>query len=143
MYLSASGRASTGIRPKGTELQVCIAEIADPEERKMIPKFVRKFSGQAALAGMLCMPIGLTAQTHYQYEHAKHVQQRHDARHHTKAKIVGGSAVGGAVVGGLMGGGKGAVIGAGVGAAGGLVANHARKQHDIHKRERREDERSY
>lgn len=99
---------------------------------------IRMFAGQAALAGMLFMPIGLAAQTHYQYEHAKHVQERHDARHHTKAKIVGGSAVGGAVVGGLMGGGKGALIGAGVGAGGGLVANHVRKEHDIHKRERRE-----
>jgi hypothetical protein len=39
-----------------------------------------------------------------------------------------------------MGGPKGAVIGAGVGAGGGLVANHVRKQNDIHKRERCENE---
>jgi hypothetical protein len=32
------------------------------------------------------------------------------------------------------------VIGAGVGAGGGLVANHVRKQNDIKKRERCEDE---
>lgn len=105
------------------------------------PKFARKFAGHAVMAGMLLAPLGLSAQS--QYEHAKHVQERHDARHHTKAKIVGGSAVGGAVVGGLLGGPKGAVLGAGVGAAGGLAVNHARKEHDIHKRERREDERGY
>ena len=89
---------------------------------------------------MLMMPMGMTGQHSYQYEHAKHEQERQDARHHTKAKIVGGSAVGGAVVGGLMAGGKGAAIGAGVGAGGGLVANHVRKQNDIKKRERCESE---
>ena len=100
---------------------------------------MKKFMGQLVIGSMLLLPVSMSAQS-YQYEHAKHVQERHDARHHTKAKIVGGSAVGGAVVGGLMGGPKGAVIGAGVGAGGGLVANHVRKQHDIHKRERCEDE---
>lgn len=101
---------------------------------------MKKFMGQAVVATMLLAPLGMRAQHSYQYEHAKHVQEEHDAHHHTKAKIVGGSAVGGAVVGGLVGGPKGAAIGAGVGAGGGLVANHARKQHDIHKRERCEDE---
>jgi uncharacterized protein YcfJ len=99
---------------------------------------MKRFTGQVVVAAMLLAPIGMGAQS--QYDHAKHVQEEHDARHHTKAKIVGGSAVGGAVVGGLMGGPKGAVIGAGVGAGGGLIANHARKQHDIHKREHCEDE---
>lgn len=69
------------------------------------------------------------------YHRAKRQQHYHDARHHTKAKIVGGSAVGGAVIGGLVGGPKGAVIGAGVGAGGGLVANHEREKHDVRKRE--------
>jgi len=101
---------------------------------------MKRLMGQAVVASMLMMPLGMLGQHSYQYEHAKHVQEEHDAHHHTKAKIVGGSAVGGAVVGGLMGGPKGAAIGAGVGAGGGLVANHARKQHDIHKRERCEDE---
>ncbi|HEY5382885.1 MAG TPA: hypothetical protein VIJ65_11575 [Acidobacteriaceae bacterium] len=99
-----------------------------------------RIASQAVIAGMLLFPLGMGAQTYSQHEHAKHVQERHDARHHTKAKIVGGSAVGGAVVGGLLGGPKGAVIGAGVGAGGGLAANHVRKEHDIHKRERRENE---
>jgi outer membrane lipoprotein SlyB len=100
---------------------------------------MKKFMGQLVIGTMLLAPLGMRAQE-TQYEHAKHVQEEHDAHHHTKAKIVGGSAVGGAVVGGLVGGPKGAVIGAGVGAGGGLVANHARKQHDIHKREHCEDE---
>ncbi len=69
------------------------------------------------------------------YHRAKRQQHYHDARHHTKAKIVGGSAAGGAVVGGLLGGGKGAVIGAGAGAGGGLIANHEREKHDVQKRQ--------
>ncbi|HZQ41688.1 MAG TPA: hypothetical protein VFA99_00455 [Acidobacteriaceae bacterium] len=101
---------------------------------------IKRLAGQAVVGTVLLWPLGMQAQHSYQYEHAKHVQEEHDARHHTKAKVVGGSAVGGAVVGGLMGGGKGAVIGAGVGAGGGLVANHVRKQNDIKKRERCENE---
>ena len=101
---------------------------------------MKRLMGHAVVATMLMMPLGMTAQHSEQYYHAKHVQERHDAHHHTKAKIVGGSAAGGAVVGGLMGGGKGALIGAGVGAGGGLVANHVRKQNDIKKRERCENE---
>lgn len=69
------------------------------------------------------------------YHRAKRQQHYSDARHHTKAKIVGGSAVGGAVVGGLLGGGKGALIGAGAGAGGGLIANHYREKHDVKKRQ--------
>lgn len=69
------------------------------------------------------------------YHRAKRQQHYSDARHHTKAKVVGGSAVGGAVVGGLLGGGKGALIGAGAGAGGGLIANHYREKHDVHKRQ--------
>src|ERR1700742_2835713 len=96
---------------------------------------MKRLMGQAVMAAMLLAPLGMQAQHSYQYEHAKHVQERHDARHHTKAKIVGGSAVGGAVVGGLMGGGKGALIGGAVGAGGGLVANKVRKDHDVKRRE--------
>ena len=101
---------------------------------------MKRLMGKAVVAAMLMAPMGLLAQHSYQYEHAKHVQEEHDARHHTKAKVVGGSAAGGAVVGALVGGPKGAVIGAGVGAGGGLIANHARKEHDIHKREHCENE---
>lgn len=109
--------------------------------------FTRKFAKCASTVALFgAMTLTLPAQTYREHERAKHEQERHDARHHTKAKIVGGSAVGGAVVGGLMGGGKGALIGGAVGAGGGLVANHVRKEHDIHKRERRdrrEHERTY
>jgi uncharacterized protein YcfJ len=99
---------------------------------------LRHMTGQLVIASVLLSPLALSAQTYSEHEQAKYAQERHDARHHTKAKIVGGSAVGGAVVGGVLGGPKGAVVGAGVGAAGGLAANHVRKEHDIHKRERRE-----
>ena len=89
--------------------------------------------GFVALAGLVLVPLhGLGQESYHQ---AKRQQHYHDARHHTKGKIVGGSAAGGAVVGGLLGGGKGAVIGAGVGAGGGLVANHAHDQHEVHQRQ--------
>lgn len=98
---------------------------------------LKNAAGLIALGGTLCLPLAGVAQ-YGDRNQAQYEQERSDAHHHTKAKIVGGSAVGGAVVGGLMGGGKGALIGAGVGAGGGLVANHVRKQHDIHQRERRD-----
>ncbi len=88
----------------------------------------------ALLGLILISPLGIDAQTVHQ--DAERAQTRSDHRHHTGAKIVGGSAVGGAVVGGLAGGGKGALIGGGVGAAGGAIVNHARKKHDVKKRER-------
>jgi len=83
------------------------------------------------LAGIMAASAALPAQySQNEHDRAKYQQERHDARHHTKAKIVGGSAAGGAVVGGLLGGGKGALIGAGVGAGGGLVANHEHDKHE-------------
>ena len=89
--------------------------------------------GIAVLVCMILLPLHSLGQE--SYHAAKRQQQRYDARHHTKAKIVGGSAAGGAVVGGLLGGGKGALIGAGAGAGGGLIANHAHDQHEIHRRQ--------
>jgi uncharacterized protein YcfJ len=94
---------------------------------------IQKVAARILVAFMVSIPFAAGAQTVHQ--EAKYAQERHDAHHHTKAKIVAGSAVGGAVIGGLHGGPAGAVIGAGVGAGGGLVANHIRKEHDIHKRE--------
>lgn len=90
-------------------------------------------TGIALSGAMLLTP--LCAHSQESYHRARRQQHYHDARHHTKAKIVGGSAVGGAVVGGLIGGGKGAVIGAGVGAGGGLLANHEREKRDVRRRE--------
>ena len=79
--------------------------------------------------------VSFHAQGQESYHQAKRQQHYSDARHHTKAKVVGGSAIGGAVVGGVLGGGKGALIGAGAGAGGGLIANHYREKHDVQKRQ--------
>jgi hypothetical protein len=99
-------------------------------------QILNRYAATAVVAGMMATPLaGLAQISHYD---AKRQQENSDARHHTKAKIVGGSAVGGAVVGGLLGGPKGAAIGAGAGAGGGLLANKARKDHDIHERQRNE-----
>ena len=81
---------------------------------------------QTALVAATALGLApLNAHAQESYQRAKHQQHRSDARHHTKAKIVGG----------LVGGGKGAAIGAGVGAGGGLAANHAREKNDVRKRE--------
>ena len=95
---------------------------------------VKTIAAKAVLAAFIATPFA-GAQTYYQHRAAVRAQERSDARHHTKAKVVGGSAAGGAVVGGLMGGGKGALIGAGVGAGGGLLANKVRKDKDVKRRE--------
>ena len=86
----------------------------------------------------LSFPIIGTAQTYSQRRHdrAKASQTRLDHRHHTGAKIIGGSAAGGAIAGGLLGGGKGALIGAGVGAGGGAIANKVRVDKGVNARER-------
>ena len=85
------------------------------------------------LAALALTPLaGLSQESHHR---AKAQQRRSDHRHHTGAKIVGGSAVGGAVVGGLLGGKKGALIGAGAGAGGGALVNKHREDKDIRQRE--------
>ncbi|HEY5055513.1 MAG TPA: hypothetical protein VII58_05090 [Acidobacteriaceae bacterium] len=102
---------------------------------------IQKEIAVAVMGSVLSLPMVMPAQTYSEREHerAKAEQRASDHRHHTGAKIVGGSAVGGAVIGGLAGGPKGALIGAGVGAAGGAVANKAREHHDVKKRERRHE----
>ena len=90
-------------------------------------------STAALMAAFTLFPLHALGQE--SYHRAKRQQHYSDARHHTKAKIVGGSAAGGAVVGGLLGGGKGALIGAGAGAGGGLIANPEREKHDVQKRQ--------
>lgn len=91
-------------------------------------------SALALATAVTLLPLAANAQVE-SYHRAKRQQHYSDAHHHTKAKIVGGSAAGGAVVGGLLGGGKGALIGAGAGAGGGLLANHAREKRDVRKRQ--------
>jgi outer membrane lipoprotein SlyB len=90
------------------------------------------------LGSVFVLPLSANAQetaAQRRHRHAVEAQRASDHRHHTTAKVVGGSAVGGAVVGGLMGGGKGALIGGALGAGGGVVANKAREHHDVKKRE--------
>ena len=91
-------------------------------------------TGFALIAAFALTPFHSLAQVESHYR-AKRQQDRSDKRHHTTAKVIGGSTAGGAVVGGLLGGGKGALIGAGAGAGGGFLADRARKSHDVHKRE--------
>ena len=113
----------------------------------MIQKNVRnfsRFSSAIVLAGMLSTPFTVVAQDSSQrtyeeqraHDRAKASQDASDKRHHTTAKVVGGSAAGGALLGGVMGGGKGAVVGAGVGAGGGYVADKIRKKKGTDKREK-------
>ncbi|HUZ94179.1 MAG TPA: hypothetical protein VMU57_04635 [Edaphobacter sp.] len=93
-----------------------------------------------ALIGIFALPVsGFSQETEAQrHERAKRSQTAHDHRHHTGAKIVGGSAAGGAVAGALLGGGKGALIGGAVGAGGGAIANKVRVDKGVKKREQRE-----
>jgi outer membrane lipoprotein SlyB len=93
------------------------------------------------LGSIFAVPLTANAQesaAQRRHRHAVEAQRASDHRHHTTAKVVGGSAVGGAVVGGLMGGGKGALIGGAVGAGGGALANKAREHRDVKKREQRD-----
>jgi outer membrane lipoprotein SlyB len=91
------------------------------------------------LSSLLLAPAVLAQdRSEVRHDRAEAAQTRHDHRHHTGAKIVGGSAAGGAVVGALAGGGKGALIGGAIGAGGGAVANKVRKDKAVNKRERRD-----
>jgi len=99
---------------------------------------MHRATGLITLFSVLSLPLCASAQeTAAQRRHrrASAEQKASDPRHHTGAKIVGGSAVGGAVVGGLLGGGKGALIGGAAGAGGGALANKARTNHEIKNRE--------
>lgn len=105
----------------------------------MILNHWKKIAAALTVTIALGAPAAAFAQDYGdRHERAVQAQRRHDHRHHTGAKIVGGSAVGGAVVGGLLGGPKGALIGAGVGAGGGAIVNHQRVKHDVKKREHHE-----
>jgi outer membrane lipoprotein SlyB len=98
---------------------------------------IRGVVGLVVLGCLCAGPLAGAQETEAQrrHRHAVEAQRASDHRHHTGAKIVGGSAVGGAVVGGLMGGGKGALIGGAIGAGGGAIANKARENKDVKKRE--------
>lgn len=95
---------------------------------------IKKIAASTIAAAVLSMPLSMVAQeSHYDAVRQTHY---HDARHHTKAKWVAGSAVGGALIGAKVGGPGGALIGAGAGAVGGLALNKAYRHHEIHKREK-------
>ncbi|MEO6924340.1 MAG: hypothetical protein ABI142_10980 [Bryocella sp.] len=81
----------------------------------------------------LTLPVSSFAQE--SHEDAVAQTHRHDARHHTKAKFVGGGAVGGALIGAKVGGPVGALVGAGVGAGAGLAGNSAYHHHEVKHRE--------
>jgi uncharacterized protein YcfJ len=102
---------------------------------------LRIFAASAVAAAVLTMPLSMTAQE--SHEDAVAQTHRHDARHHTKAKFVGGSAVGGAIIGAKVGGPGGALVGAGAGAVGGIMLNKAHRHHEIKKREHHETPRQY
>ena len=93
-----------------------------------------RIAGCALMAGVLAAPLALLAQE--SHADAKAQVEAHDAKHHNKAKLVGGGAAGGAAVGAATGGPVGAVVGAGVGAGAGVVGNKARKHHSIKQREK-------
>jgi len=86
---------------------------------------------------MMVTPLLAQETAQERHDRAVREQHAHDARHHTKAKFVGGGAAGGAVIGAVAGGPKGALVGGAVGAGGGLLANHEHKKHEIKKREER------
>lgn len=92
------------------------------------------------MSSFLTLPMVGQTVTEREHERAKAEQRASDHRHHTTAKVVGGSAAAGAVIGGVAGGGKGALIGGALGAGGGVVANKARENHDVKKREQRHEE---
>ncbi len=97
-----------------------------------------KFRAVAATLTLASVLAPLAAVAQQSHADAKAEQEAKDRHHHTKAKVVGGSAAGGAATGALVGGPVGAVVGAGVGAGGGLVANKIRKHHGIKKKEHEE-----
>lgn len=98
---------------------------------------IRRAAGLVLLGCLCAGPMAGAQESAAQrrHRHAVEAQRQNDHRHHTGAKIVGGSAVGGAVVGGVLGGGKGALIGGAVGAGGGAIANKSRENNDVKKRE--------
>ena len=95
---------------------------------------LKNFASCAMLTAALAMPVTLFAQE--SKEQATADVHAHDAKHHTKAKYVGGGAAGGAAVGALAGGPAGAVVGGAAGAGAGVVANKIHKHHAVKKAEK-------
>lgn len=100
---------------------------------------LKRAAGLAVLSSFLALPLSAQTVSEREHERAKAEQKASDKRHHTTAKVVGGSTAAGAVIGGVAGGGKGALVGGALGAGGGVVANKAREKHDVKKREQRDE----
>ncbi len=94
---------------------------------------ITHLAGYALTAAVLSLPLAARGQE--SHEDAVAQTKAHDAKHHTKAKIVGGTAAGGAAVGALAGGPVGAVVGGAAGATTGVVANKVHRHHEVKKRE--------
>lgn len=92
-----------------------------------------KFASYTVAAAVLSMPFAVLAQE--SHEQAKAEVHANEAKHHTKAKEVGGGAAGGATAGALVAGPVGAVVGAGAGAVTGGVIHHHHKQTKIRHKE--------
>lgn len=94
---------------------------------------MKRVAAYAAFGAALTLPVTVFAQE--SHEDAKAQVEAHQAKHHTKAKFVGGGAVGGAAVGAMAGGPTGALVGGAAGAGGGLIAHKIEKKHAIKKKE--------
>lgn len=99
------------------------------------------FAAKALVAAMIATPLSMVAQE--SHADAKAQVEAHDAHHHNKAKIVGGSTAAGAVTGAAVAGPAGAVVGGGIGAVGGVVGNKIRKHDSIKDREKHATPDSY
>lgn len=93
-----------------------------------------KLAGSAVVATILTLPLSVKAQE--SKEDAERQVHHHNAKHHTKAKFIGGGAAGGAATGAVVGGPVGAVVGAGVGGVGGAVANKIHHHHQVKEHEK-------
>jgi hypothetical protein len=94
---------------------------------------IKKFAAGALLTGALALPVAALAQE--SHEDAKAQVDANEAKHHTKAKEIGGGAAGGAVAGAAIAGPAGAVVGAGAGAVTGGVIHHKHKKTKIRHKE--------
>ncbi|MFC6646411.1 hypothetical protein ACFQBQ_12610 [Granulicella cerasi] len=95
---------------------------------------VTRLAAVVLLGSFSVAPLTLAAQE--SHADAKAQVEAHDAKHHNKAKLVGGGAAGGAATGAVVGGPVGAVVGAGIGAGAGVIGNKARKHHSIKQRQK-------
>jgi hypothetical protein len=100
----------------------------------MSSQSIWKLAGSAVVATLLALPLSARAQE--SKEDAEAQVHHHNARHHTKAKFIGGGVAGGAATGAMVGGPAGAVVGGAVGGVGGAVANKIHHHHQVKEHEK-------